>query len=288
MTAAIAVNGLSKSYGNVTAVDNVTFSIRENAIYGLLGRNGAGKTTLLRLLTGQELPTTGKIKIFNHDVYEHDAVLRDICFIREGQRYPDQFRVRHVLTASRLLFDRWDDAFAQRLIADFELPTGRLVRKLSRGMLSALGVVVGLASRAPLTMFDEPYLGLDAVARQIFYDRLLADYTEHRRTIVLSTHLVDEVGDLLERVLLIHNGRLIVDEDAEVLRAQMLTLSGPANAIDDVVTAASTVHREQLGGMARVTIRGPLAATDRARTAGIVLEPVSLQSLLVALTRKEQ
>ena len=154
----------------------------------------------MQLITGQALPTTGQIKIFNHQVYEHEAVLRDICFIREAQRYPDAFRVHHVLTASRLLFDRWDDAYAQLLVADFELPTGRLVKKLSRGMRSALGVIVGLASRAPLTMFDEPYLGLDAVAQQIFYDRLLADYAEHPRTIVLSTHLVDEVGDLLERV----------------------------------------------------------------------------------------
>jgi ABC-2 type transport system ATP-binding protein len=287
MTTAIAVNGLSKSYGNVTAIDNVTLSIREHAIYGLLGRNGAGKTTLMQMITGQVRPTTGRIKIFDHEVYEHDAVLRDICFIREAQRYPDAFRVRHVLAGARLLFDRWDDAFARRLIADFELPTGRMVKKLSRGMLSALGVIVGLASRAPLTMFDEPYLGLDAVARQIFYDRLLADYAEHPRTIVLSTHLVDEVGDLLERVLLIDHGRLILDEDAEVLRGQMLTLSGPADAIDDVVTAGGTVHRERLGTMARVTVRAPLVAADRARAAGIVLEPVSLQSLVVALTQKE-
>ncbi len=285
---AISVRGLSKRYGKVTAVDDVTFSIRENAIYGLLGRNGAGKTTLMQLLTGQVRAASGEITIFDQPVYENDATLRDICFIREAQRYPDAFRVRHALASGRLLFQHWDEAFAQQLVADFELPTGRAVKKLSRGMLSALGVIIGLASRAPLTLFDEPYLGLDAVARRLFYDRLLADYVEHPRTIVLSTHLIDEVSDLIEHVLLIDHGRLILDEDAEVLRGQMLTLSGPVAAIDDVVANAGEVHRERIGTMARVTVRGPLVAADRARASGIAVEPVSLQNLIVSLTGRKE
>ncbi len=286
---AIAIEGVSKRFGRLNAVDNVSFEIRENTIYGLLGRNGAGKTTLMQILTGQIAASAGKIKIFDHQVYENDAVLRDICFIREAQRYPDAFRVAHVLAGGKLLFDRWDDAFASRLVADFDLPLDRPVRKLSRGMLSALGVVVGLASRAPLTLFDEPYLGLDAVARQLFYDRLLADYAEHPRTIVLSTHLIDEVGDLIEHVLLIDHGRLILDEDAEVLRGQAVTLSGPTAAIDDLIARTDELQREQIGAMARVTVRGPLVGADRARAAssGIAFEPVSLQDLVVSLTRRD-
>src|SRR6201999_993022 len=108
------------------------------------------------------------------------------------------------------------------LLADFGLPADRAVKKLSRGMRSALGIVIGVAARAEGTLFDEPYAGLDAVARQIFYDRLLADYAEHPRTIVLSTHLIDEVAGLLEHVLLIDRGRLIVDEEAERLRGQVV------------------------------------------------------------------
>jgi ABC-2 type transport system ATP-binding protein len=156
-------------------------------------------------------------------------------------------------------------------------------------MLSALGVVVGLASRAPLTVFDEPYLGLDAVARQLFYDRLLADYTDHPRTIVLSTHLIDEVSDLIEHVFVLDHGRLIVDAGADELRGRMLRLSGPASAIDDLVDTGTALHRERIGTLARVTVRGPLAGADQARAAslGIALEPVSLQNLVVSLTRGE-
>src|SRR6201746_2103618 len=101
------------------------------------------------------------------------------------------------------------------MLSDFRLPTNRRIKKLSRGQLSAVGVIVGLASRAPLTFFDEPYLGLDAVARQLFYDRLLADYAEHPRTVVLSTHLIDEISNLLENVLVLDHGRLTLDAPAD-------------------------------------------------------------------------
>ena len=95
-------------------------------------------------------------------------------------------------------------------------------------MLSAVGIVIGLASRAPLTIFDEPYLGLDAVSRGIFYDRLMEDYSEHPRTVILSTHLIDEVSNLLEHVLVIDNGKLIIDQDAEELRGRAFTVTGQA------------------------------------------------------------
>jgi ABC-2 type transport system ATP-binding protein len=294
VTTVVTVRGVSKRFGKLAAVDDISLSLREHAIYGLLGRNGAGKTTLLQMITGQTPLSAGEVEVFGERVYDNDAVLPGICFIREAQRYPDAFRVCHVLGTGKLLFANWDDAYAHELIADFGLPLGRAVKKLSRGMLSALGVVVGLASRAPLTLFDEPYLGLDAVARQMFYDRLLADYNDHPRTIVLSTHLIDEVSDLIEHVLVIDHGRLIIDEDADTLRGQVLRLSGPAEAIDDVVTSGVTgggeLHRERVGTMARVTVRGPLVATDRARAAslGVAMEPLSLQNLVVSLTRGER
>ena len=122
-------------------------------------------------------------------------------------------------------------------------------------MLSALGVIIGLASRAPLTLFDEPYLGLDAVARQLFYDRLLADYAEHPRTVVLSTHLIDEVGDLLEHVLLLDRGRLVLDEDAETLRGQAVTAHRPGRGRRRGDRRRTVLHRVRMGATARSTVR---------------------------------
>jgi ABC-2 type transport system ATP-binding protein len=213
-------------------------------------------------------------------------VLTDVCFVKESQRYPDTYTVRHALRSARLLFPQWDEEFAQSLVDDFGLPRKRRVKKLSRGMMSALGVIIGLASRARLTLFDEPYLGLDAAARQLFYDRLLADYGIYPRTVLLSSHLIDEVGDLIEHVLLLDRGRLVVDEDAETLRGQAVTLVGPAEAAEKFGSTHEVLHRDQMGATARVTLRGRFDADDRARaeTFGLDIQPVSLQQLVVHLT----
>ena len=286
MTPVVSVQGLSKRYGAVAAVDGVSFELRRNGIYGLLGRNGAGKTTLMQLLTGQQFATAGTVRVLGADPVENARVLRQVSFVKESQRYPEAFKVRHVLLAGRLLFPGWDEAFARSLVADFQLPVSRPVKQLSRGMLSALGVTVGLASRAPITFFDEPYLGLDAVSRQLFYDRLLADYAEHPRTVVLSTHLIDEVSHLVEHVLLIDRGRLVLDEAADTLRGQVVTVTGPAQTVDRLIANADELHREHLGPLTRATVRGAVSAGD-AREASVQLEPVSLQQLVVRITTRE-
>jgi ABC-type Na+ transport system ATPase subunit NatA len=187
VTTVIEVDGLSKRFGRFTAIDDVTFGVEENGIYGLLGRNGAGKTTMMQLLTGQDFASTGSIRVFGESPVENAAVLDRVCFIKESQRYPDDFRPKHVFASAPWFFPQWDADLAARLVDDFRVPLHRRIKKLSRGQVSAVGVIVGLASHAPLTFFDEPYLGLDAVARQTFYDRLLEDYAAHPRTIVLST-----------------------------------------------------------------------------------------------------
>jgi ABC-2 type transport system ATP-binding protein len=286
MSPVVTARGVSKRYAQTNALDDVTFSIREHTIYGLLGRNGAGKTTLMQILTGQGFATAGQVEVFGGAPYENDNVLIDLCFIKESQRYPDAYTVGQVLRAGALLFPNWDDGFAQSLVDDFGLPRKRRVKKLSRGMVSALGVIIGLASRSRLTLFDEPYLGLDAVARQLFYDRLLADYGEHPRTVILSTHLIDEVSDLIEHVLLLDHGRLIVNEDAEALRDRAVTLVGPSQAVDEFASSRILLHRTQMGATARATVQGPFDANDRARakTLGLDVQPVSLQQLVVHLT----
>jgi ABC-2 type transport system ATP-binding protein len=285
MTAVIEVAGLTKRFGSLTAVDNATFRVEENQIHGLLGRNGAGKTTLMQLITGQDFASSGTIRVFGENPVENAAVLSGVCFVKESQRYPDDFKPKHVFRSAPWFFPNWDAEFADRLIADFRLPLDRRIKKLSRGQLSSIGVIVGLASRAPLTFFDEPYLGLDAVARQTFYDRLLEDYAENPRTVVLSTHLIDEVSNLLERVLVIDDGAIIVDESAEDLRGSATTVAGSRTAIDAFVATREVLHRDDLGGLASVTV-GRLSPAERAeaQAAGLELAPVSLQQLIIRLT----
>src|SRR5690606_8898601 len=148
MTAVIEVNSLTKRYRDTIAADNVSFTIEKDTIYGLLGRNGAGKTTVMSILTAQNFATDGDVRVFGEHPYENAKVLSRMCFVREGQKYPDDAKPIHAFKMARLFFPRWDQAFAERLIADFQLPMNRVIKKLSRGQLSAVGVIIGLAARA--------------------------------------------------------------------------------------------------------------------------------------------
>jgi ABC-2 type transport system ATP-binding protein len=239
----------------------------------------------MSLLTAQEFATSGDVRLFGHSPVENAAALERTAFIKESQKYPEDFKVKHVFASAPWFFGSWDAELADDLAQAFRLPMDRRIKKLSRGQLSAVGVIAGLASRAPLTFFDEPYLGLDAVARQLFYDRLLADYAEHPRTIVLSTHLIDEVSNLLEHVLVIDEGRIIIDSDADDLRGSATTVAGTATAVDRFTKGREVLHREGIGGLASATV-GVLDAADRraATEAGLELTPVSLQQLIIRTT----
>lgn len=282
MSTAVAMHGVTKRYGDLAALDDVSFALEENRIHGLLGRNGAGKTTAMQIMTAQNFATSGRVEVFGEQPYENARVLANTCFIRESLKYPDAFAVRHALAAAAAVHPNWDQAFADELVAEFGLPLRRRTKKLSRGQLSAVGVVIGLASRAPLTFFDEPYLGLDAVARQLFYDRLLADYAEHPRTVVLSTHLIDEVSELIEHVVLIDRGRILIDAEADDLRGSAVTVSGPAEAVERFAAGHTELHRERIGRFLRVTLSG---ATPQPALPELEFEPVSLQQLVVRTTQ---
>ena len=287
MTAVIEVSNLTKSYRDKLALDHVSLSIESDTIYGLLGRNGAGKTTLMSILTAQNFATSGETRVFGEEPYENARVLNRVCFVRESQKYPDDAAPVHALRAARLFFPNWNQELADRLVAEFQLPMKRRIKKLSRGQLSAVGVIIGLASRAEITFFDEPYLGLDAVARQIFYDRLLEDYVEHPRTIILSSHLIDEVANLIERVIVIDDGRILLDEETDALRGRASTVVGDAATVDAWTAGKEVLHRESLGRVASATVLGRLTAEEEAGIvdAGLDLAPVSLQQLVVRLTQ---
>lgn len=288
MTHVIEVENLTKRYRDTVAVDDVSFAIEKDAIYGLLGRNGAGKTTVMSILTAQNFATSGTIRVFGEQPYENARVLERMCFVRESQKYPDDATPRHAFRMARLFFPNWDQELADRLIDDFQLPTRkRTIKKLSRGQLSAVGVIIGLASRAEVTFFDEPYLGLDAVARQIFYDRLLADYAEHPRTVILSSHLIDEVSNLLSRVLVIDRGRIVMDEETDAVRDRAVNIVGDSAAVERFTRGREVIHRQSLGRTTSVTVLGRLSPEDRIRMAeaGLDVAPVSLQQLIVRTTQ---
>jgi ABC-2 type transport system ATP-binding protein len=279
---AISVTGLTRRYRGELALDDVTFDVPAGSITGLLGRNGAGKTTLLRILAGQEFASAGRVRVLGASPAHDGHVLRKMVLIREDQGYPD-FRVRHALRAASWFYPNWSAGLAENLAAEFGLPPDRRVKKLSRGMRSALGIVIGLAARAEVTLLDEPYAGLDAVARQVFYDRLLDSYAEDPRTILVSTHLIDEVSGLLERVVVMDGGRAVLDAAADDLRGLAVSVSGPALAVSEFTAGHVVWDQRRAAAQASAVMLGPLDAADaaRARELRLSLEPLTLQQVVV-------
>ena len=264
MNPVISVHSLSRRFRGHLALDDVSFDIEGPSITGLLGRNGAGKSTLMRILAAQEHQTSGKVRILGGPVWEHGAILRGIVLVREDQQYPDM-KVGRIVQAASWFHPNWCDDLAAEMLREFELPLQRPVKKLSRGMRSALGIVIGIAARAEVTLLDEPYAGLDAVARRMFYDRLLGDFAVHPRTVVLSTHLIDEAADLMEHVLLVDHGRIIVDAPADDIRGGAVTVTGPSQNVDRFVADRPTWERRRLGSQKSVVMAGALDDVDGAR-----------------------
>ena len=288
MTPVIEVENLTKHYRKVRAVDSVSLSLSGPGIHGLLGRNGAGKTTLMQLIAGQEFATTGHIRLFGANPVENAAVLRRTCFIKESQVYPEGLRGRHVLATGPWFYENWSHDLAAQLVRALEVPVDRQIKKMSRGQRTALGATIAIASRAELTLLDEPYAGLDPVARRLFYDALLADYTEFPRTILVSTHLVDELAGLLERVIVMDKGRILIDDDADTLRGSATALAGRAGDVAAFTAGREVLSHATLGGLATATV-ADLSTKDRALalSAGLELSPVSLQDLIVHRTGLE-
>lgn len=283
----IETTGLTKAYADAVAIDGVDISLAEGQVHGLLGRNGAGKTTLMKSLTGQIFATAGSMRMLGAAPLENPEVLSRTCFIQESQKYPDGFRPTDILRIAEGLYPAWDQTLARELVGEFRLPEKRALSKLSRGRLSAVGIVLGLASRAPVTFFDEPYLGLDAVARRLFFDRPLADYAEHPRTVILSTHHIDEVANLLRDVVVLDQGRVLIEGEVEDLQQSAIEVAGRASAVREFVSGREVSWVREVGALATASVSATGGAADAARAAGLEVSPVSPQDLIVDRTTSE-
>ena len=283
----IEIRNLTVRYGRTTAIDDLTLNLSAGKIYGLLGRNAAGKTTLLSVLAAFRRPSAGRVLIDGADPYENPGIVERICFVGQRLIGQDDDSVKTVLGLARALRPGWDQSYADRLLDRFEVPRRKSVSSLSQGKHSALGIVLGLASRAPLTILDESYLGLDAPSRYGFYEELLADYVANPHTVILSTHLIEEVGSLFEEVVIIDHGRLVLHEETDVLRARGASVTGPAEAVDRFVDGLTVLSEQRLGPTKSATVYGRLGPERdlAARALGLELGPVGLQDLFIHLTR---
>ncbi|MFF0310143.1 ATP-binding cassette domain-containing protein [Streptosporangium sp. NPDC004379] len=282
----VDVRDLVLRYGETTALDGLTFTLESGKIYGLLGRNGSGKSSLTSVLAAFRRQTSGEALVDGRPVFENAGLTRGIALVREEGEAITIGTAEDALYFAEGLRPNWDAGYARSLLETFGIPPKANVKAMSKGQRSALGAVVGLASRAPLTMFDEAHLGMDVPSRQAFHDALLADYMAHPRTFLLAGHPIEEAAPLFEGVLVIDRGRLVVQEDAGTLLSRGASVTGPAARVDAFTAGLTVLGVKDLGPTRSAMVYGDLDDTRRreAAEAGLELGPVAMQELFVHLT----
>lgn len=247
--------GIVKTYGGKDVLHGIDLVLESGKIYGLIGRNGAGKTTLLSILTAQNPTTQGSVTFDGQTVWENPEVLSHLCFSRELNQISgnnvNTMRVKEYLRIAATYFPYWDKEMEKRLVEEFGLDTKKRIGKLSKGMLSMVTIIVALASKAEFTFLDEPVAGLDVVARERFYELLVEEFTETGRTFVVSTHIIEEAADVLEEVIIVDQGKILLQENTQELLERSYHISGHADEVDQA-TAFYEKHHEEYWGAAKV------------------------------------
>lgn len=278
MSKVLSCNKLNKKYGRTYALRDLDLQLEENVIYGLLGQNGAGKTTLLNIIAGGILPNYGTVEVRGKRLGRGELP-KDFCFVRENNKLFGGARVIEILQFAANFHPNWDWTLAHKLLQTFRLDPYQKIRQLSRGAESLVGNVIGLASRAPLTLFDEPVLGLDVLMRERFYKELLEDYANHPRTILLSTHLIDEIAPVAERVYIIEAGSILLHDEMDRIRTAAYLIRGNSEAVASFTAGKRVIFTESYGHGTLAAIYEPLNDGDRrqGRELDISIEHLSLQ-----------
>jgi ABC-2 type transport system ATP-binding protein len=276
--ACIEARGLRKAYGKTIALDGVDLRVEEGRILGLIGPNGAGKSTALNAMLGLT-EFQGDLKVLGRNPWaERDRLMRDVCFIADVAVLPRWMRVWQALDYVAGVHPRFDRTKADGFLAKTDIKRASKVRELSKGMVAQLHLALVMAIDAKLLVLDEPTLGLDILYRKQFYDSLLNDYFDGDRTIIVSTHQVDEIQHILTDVAFIHRGRIVLDSTMEDFEARYLEVAvRPENLA--VARALRPIHERQGIGRSHLLFDG--VDRDRLAAFGDVRTP-SLADLFVA------
>jgi ABC-2 type transport system ATP-binding protein len=250
VTTIIEARGLSKSYGATRALDAVSFSIQSGRIVGMIGPNGAGKTTALKALLGLT-SFGGELSVLGRDPRrERDLLMREVCFIADVAVLPRWLRVSQALEFASGVHPHFNRARAEEFLRRTDIRLEHRVRELSKGMVTQLHLALILAIDARLLVLDEPTLGLDLLYRRAFYDALLNDYFDNERTILLTTHQVEEIENLLTDVLFIDRGRIVLDSPVEELAARFVQLTVGPDKLARARALSPFYEREVFGRIA--------------------------------------
>jgi ABC-2 type transport system ATP-binding protein len=280
--AVVEARGLRKSYGATIALDGIDLRIEEGRILGLIGPNGAGKTTALNAILGL-ITYQGSLQVVGRDPWsQRDQLMRDVAFISDVAVLPRWLRVRHAVDYVDGVHPRFDRRKAEQFLEKTDIKRTSKVRELSKGMVTQLHLALVMAIDAKLLVLDEPTLGLDILYRKQFYDSLLNDYFDQRRTILVTTHQVEEIQDVLTDVAFIDRGRIVLESSMEEFETRYLEVMVRPEHIESA-RARTPIHERQLFGRSILIFDGIDRATLEAF--GEVRRP-SIADLFVAVMRR--
>lgn len=278
----IVMEHITKGFGPVRALQDVSVTLEEGKLYGLLGRNGAGKSTLLNVLTQRLFPEVGSITVDGESIQDNDRALSKMYLMSEKLYYPESMKVKDAFRWSAVFYPNFDMEFAYHLCNAFQLVTNAKVSKLSTGYSSIFKIIVALSVNTPYVLLDEPVLGLDANHRELFYKTLLARYSERPFTGVISTHLIEEAAGLIEDVVILHRGQVLKQCPLEELLSQGYGVSGPRAKVEAYIQGRQLLGTDVLGGLMTAYVFGE---PDRqAMGQDLELSGLDLQKLFVLMT----
>lgn len=280
----LKISHITKSYKEKKALDSIDWEIQPEKIYGLLGRNGAGKSTLLNIIANRSFSTAGSVTLDGQPVTDNEAALNRIYLMSEDNMYPGNIRVRNCFDLTTSFFGGFDTDLAQRMLKAFGLDEKTHFNRLSTGYRSITKLIMALCVPCDYIFLDEPVLGLDANHRELFYDFLLETYGERPRTFVISTHLIEEVANLLEEVIIIDQGKVLRKAATENIQQEGKIISGPKEVVASFTRNMQVIGQDELGGLVNVYVEGLI---PQELPANVSVAPLNLQAYFVHLTNKQ-
>lgn len=271
----IEFTSVTKRYGSMTALDRIDLSIADSGIYCLLGRNGAGKTTLMKLLAGRIAATDGKIIVDGKSV-SPSHMPECVNYIESGA-VQFNMRVAELIDTATDLQDGFDRDFAREMAMRFELDTEKKYKQLSFGMKTMLTTIMAMANNSKIILLDEPTLGFDAIMRDQFNTLLLESYAAHPRVIIVSTHLIDEIAKVTERLIIINNGRILLETGIEDIDENAYTLTGASKVVLPLLNGLNCIGKTTFGSITAAHIYDDRIIPPD----GVTIERLSLQDFFI-------
>lgn len=281
---AIQIKNITKRYKDVTALDDVSFSFESGKIYGFLGRNGAGKSTLINIIANRNFADQGEILIDGIPAKENMGVHEKIFCMSEADLYDRDLKVKEHFKWTNRFYDDFDLNKAFELSKKFNLDTDKRFKALSKGYQSIFKLIIALSLNVPYVIFDEPVLGLDANHRELFYSLLLKEFEKNERTLIIATHLIEEVSNIIEEVVLIDKGKVLLQESVEALMETGYSVSGLVHEVDRYCEGRNIIGTDELGSLKIAYVLGKKAPLPQG--SNLQIAAMNLQKLFVKITEK--